>query len=91
MKSQDRWRAAARTVVENPKRAGWAIEDAFGLSRVTAFRAYFDLFSNDDGIALPQGTEEVAISYCLMAAVMEIEGGGSGRSGGRKNSRIKTW
>jgi hypothetical protein len=64
------WRVAARIVIEDPKRAGHALEHAFGDQRMNAWRAFLDLFRDERGW-MPNGFEEVAIAYCLMAAVID--------------------
>jgi hypothetical protein len=66
------WRVAARIVIDNPKRAGWALGDAFGEKRKEAWGAFRDLFADMDGWR-PGGLEEMAIAYCLMAAVCDWE------------------
>jgi len=94
----DRWRAAAQTVIEIRSAPAGRIEDAFGRGHDTAWRAYHELFADQivydvhgnedyDGSALPQGVEDIAISYCLMAAVVEMESIEEEARRGRKNSK----
>jgi hypothetical protein len=64
------WRSAAQIVIENPKRAALALQDAFGDKRSEAWRMFLELFRTEDGW-MPTGFEEIATAYCLMAAVVD--------------------
>jgi hypothetical protein len=73
------WRRAAQIVVEDPKRASWALQDAFGTGHIVAWHTFLAVFdevprAEDAEPVLPfawfEGDEYVT-ALCLMADICE--------------------